>query len=110
MTRMSSANRHSDQNGYDGMKANCTIALSAAIATPTQRMAFHLAHTPKAVTIWTTLTAIRIQPHVLRSLKTYFASPTKNFEFETAATPSMKFSVASIASMMPANDIQPTPE
>ena len=106
---MSSENIASDQNGYASMTMSWTIALSAAIPTPSQRTPLTRAQTPKAARPCTTPMQMRTQPHVLRPLKTNFALSVKNVEFETAAMPSMKFSDASMASMTPANSTQPSP-
>ena len=56
-----------------------------------------------------TLTAIITQPHVLRELNTYFASSTKNVEFETAAMPYIRFIPARSARIVPAKSTQPSP-
>src|SRR3954451_9702545 len=109
MTRMSSENIASDQNGYASMTSSWTMALIAAIATPSQRTPLTRIQTPSAVNPCTTETQMRTQPHVLSPLRTYFALLVKKVEFETAAMPSIKLSVASIARMTPANSTQPSP-
>jgi hypothetical protein len=92
---MSSVNSASDQNGYAGMNASWTIALSRGDqdADPAQALDPHADADGEPA--WHTLRMISAQPYVLRFEMTNWASLTKNFEFDTAARPSMKFSTAS---------------
>ena len=50
-----------------------------------------------------------IHPHVFRSLKTYFASWTKNDDLSMAAMPQMMFRTPTIMIMIPAKSTQPAP-
>src|SRR6478752_4450286 len=109
MTRTSTVNIINAQNGYTGTKPSCAIALRPATPIPNQRASSLPAKMANVASSCRQPSTSMIQPHVLRSLKTYVLLTPNTFDREIARIPSMKFHVPASPSMMPAKAIQPMP-